>query len=59
MIPDYPIFNVADSSIFVGVALILLNQTRFFGHANAAKPLAADDAPAAQSRHEAETTEVV
>jgi signal peptidase II len=28
----WPIFNVADSSIFVGVALILLLQGRFFGH---------------------------
>ncbi|WP_347159897.1 lipoprotein signal peptidase [Pontibacter chitinilyticus] len=27
----WPIFNVADSSIFIGVVLILLNQRRFFG----------------------------
>jgi signal peptidase II len=26
----WPIFNIADSSIFIGVALILLNQNRFF-----------------------------
>jgi signal peptidase II len=26
----WPIFNIADSAIFVGVALILLNQSRFF-----------------------------
>ena len=28
----WPIFNVADSAIFVGVVLILLNQNKFFGH---------------------------
>ncbi len=26
----FPIFNIADSCIFIGVALILLNQNRFF-----------------------------
>ena len=26
----FPIFNIADSSIFIGVAVILLNQSRFF-----------------------------
>ena len=26
----WPIFNIADSSIFIGVALILFNQSRFF-----------------------------
>ena len=26
----FPVFNIADSSIFIGVALILLNQSRFF-----------------------------
>jgi len=26
----WPIFNIADSSIFIGVTLILLNQSRFF-----------------------------
>ncbi|RIJ37645.1 lipoprotein signal peptidase [Pontibacter oryzae] len=28
----WPIFNVADSAIFVGVLLILFNQKRFFGY---------------------------
>lgn len=28
----WPIFNIADSAIFVGVALILLNQSKFFQH---------------------------
>ncbi|TPE45562.1 lipoprotein signal peptidase [Pontibacter mangrovi] len=28
----WPIFNVADSAIFIGVLLILFNQKRFFGH---------------------------
>ena len=32
----WPIFNLADSSIFVGVALILLLQGRFFGPAQPA-----------------------
>ncbi len=31
----WPIFNIADSSIFIGVALILLNQSRFFQHEDA------------------------
>ncbi|SFQ29227.1 lipoprotein signal peptidase [Hymenobacter arizonensis] len=26
----FPIFNIADSSIFIGVVLILINQSRFF-----------------------------
>jgi signal peptidase II len=57
-IPDFPIFNIADSSIFVGVALILLFQNRFYGHAEeAAQPLAADD-EAAKARHDAEASEV-
>lgn len=30
----FPVFNVADSSIFIGVALILLWQGRFFGAAS-------------------------
>ena len=34
----FPIFNIADSSIFIGVALILLNQSRFF---NESQPTAA------------------
>jgi len=28
----FPVFNIADSSIFIGVALVLLNQGRFFNH---------------------------
>jgi signal peptidase II len=31
-----PVFNVADSSISVAVAIILFNQKRFFQHATAA-----------------------
>ena len=34
----FPVFNIADSSIFIGVALILLNQNRFF---NESQPVAA------------------
>ncbi|MET4107780.1 lipoprotein signal peptidase [Hymenobacter sp. UYP22] len=55
----WPIFNIADSAIFVGVALILLFQSRFFAHYEAAHPLAADDAQAAQARRDAEASEVV
>ena len=54
----WPIFNIADSAIFVGVALILLFQSRFFAHYEAAQPLAADDAQAAQARRDAEASEV-
>jgi signal peptidase II len=28
----WPIFNVADSAIFIGVLIILFNQKRFFAH---------------------------
>ena len=38
----WPIFNIADSAIFVGVVLILLNQNRFFNHEEA---VPAVDAP--------------
>ncbi|MDO7850860.1 lipoprotein signal peptidase [Hymenobacter convexus] len=38
----FPIFNIADSSIFIGVALILLNQSRFF---NESQPAAAPNEP--------------
>jgi signal peptidase II len=43
----WPIFNVADSSIFIGVALILLLQGRFFGPAQpaAAAPVSAGPPP--------------
>ncbi|MDU0372174.1 lipoprotein signal peptidase [Hymenobacter endophyticus] len=54
----WPIFNIADSAIFVGVALILLFQSRFFAHYEAAHPLSADDAQAAQARRDAEASEV-
>ena len=46
----FPIFNIADSSIFIGVALILLNQSRFFNESqpvaasNESQPLVATDA---------------
>lgn len=32
--PLWPIFNLADASIFVGVALILINQKKFFKEQN-------------------------
>ena len=35
----WPIFNVADSSIFIGVVLILLFQNRFFGEEHPEKQL--------------------
>ncbi|RSK47998.1 lipoprotein signal peptidase [Hymenobacter rigui] len=54
----WPIFNIADSAIFVGVALILLFQSRFFAHHQAAHPVAADDVAAAQARRDAEASEV-
>jgi signal peptidase II len=34
----WPIFNIADSSIFIGVALILLNQSRFFREPEEVQP---------------------
>ena len=42
----WPIFNIADSSIFIGVALILLNQSRFFQQEEA-NPQPATDAESA------------
>ena len=45
----FPVFNIADSSIFIGVALILLNQNRFFNESqpvaapNESQPLVATD----------------
>ena len=43
----WPIFNIADSSIFIGVAFILLNQSRFFKQEEPAaahsEPLVAPD----------------
>jgi len=58
IIPDFPIFNIADSSIFVGVALILLFQNRFYGQQQEEHPVAADDEAAAKARHDAEASEV-
>lgn len=45
----WPIFNIADSSIFIGVALILLNQSRFFQQEEASPQPASGtaEAPAA------------
>ncbi|GAA4019376.1 lipoprotein signal peptidase [Hymenobacter fastidiosus] len=53
----WPIFNIADSAIFIGVMLILLNQNRFFDHSEA-QPPAAGDTAAAKARYDAETPEV-
>ncbi len=47
----FPIFNIADSSIFIGVALILLNQSRFF---NESQPAAAPNEPQALVAADAE-----
>ncbi|MCC3153442.1 lipoprotein signal peptidase [Hymenobacter sp. BT770] len=41
----WPIFNIADSSIFVGVALILLNQSRFFHQQEENQAVAPERAP--------------
>ena len=55
----WPIFNIADSAIFVGVALILLFQNRFYGeHFAAADAEARAAKDAAQARHDAGTPEV-
>ena len=55
----WPIFNIADAAIFIGVALILLNQTRFFQTQEAPeKPLPAEDPVAAQARRDAEASEL-
>lgn len=35
----WPIFNVADSAIFIGVVIILFNQNKFFNHEPATKPI--------------------
>ena len=39
----WPIFNVADSSIFIGVVLILLFQGRFFGEEHPERQLAVNN----------------
>ncbi|MCB2380131.1 lipoprotein signal peptidase [Hymenobacter sp. BT635] len=49
----WPIFNIADSAIFIGVMLILFNQNKFFAEERAAE--AAPEVP----RRDAETPEVV
>ncbi|GAA4038099.1 lipoprotein signal peptidase [Hymenobacter glaciei] len=41
----FPIFNIADSSIFIGVALILLNQSRFFKQQEENQAVATERAP--------------
>ncbi|WP_051718481.1 lipoprotein signal peptidase [Hymenobacter sp. IS2118] len=41
----WPIFNIADASIFVGVALILLNQSRFFKQEEEEKTGTAEQSP--------------
>ncbi len=41
----WPIFNIADSSIFIGVAFILLNQSRFFHQSEPVAVAAAENAP--------------
>ncbi|UOQ54147.1 lipoprotein signal peptidase [Hymenobacter cellulosivorans] len=56
VIPDFPIFNIADSCIFIGVVLILLNQNKFFAEEQAANHVAQD---AEVPRRDAETSEVV
>ncbi|TGE26627.1 lipoprotein signal peptidase [Hymenobacter metallicola] len=48
----WPIFNIADSAIFIGVVLILLNQNKFFAEERAVE--AAPEVP----RRDAETSEV-
>ncbi|TGE20722.1 lipoprotein signal peptidase [Hymenobacter aquaticus] len=48
----WPIFNIADSAIFIGVMLILFNQNRFFAEERAVE--AAPEVP----RRDAETSEV-
>ncbi|MCB2410385.1 lipoprotein signal peptidase [Hymenobacter lucidus] len=49
----WPIFNIADSAIFIGVVLILINQNRFFAEERAVA--AAPEVP----RRDPETSEVV
>jgi signal peptidase II len=45
----WPIFNVADSAIFIGVLIILLNQSRFLS-SETETPAAADNAPATEEQ---------
>lgn len=55
----WPIFNIADAAIFVGVALILLFQNRFYGeHFEAAEAEERAAKEAAQARRDAEASGV-
>ncbi|NVO31545.1 lipoprotein signal peptidase [Hymenobacter lapidiphilus] len=55
----WPIFNIADAAIFVGVALILLFQNRFYGeHFEAAEAEERAAQEAAQARRDAEASGV-
>ncbi|WP_019948756.1 lipoprotein signal peptidase [Hymenobacter aerophilus] len=55
----WPIFNIADAAIFVGVALILLFQNRFYGqHFEAAEAEERAAKEATQARRDAEAPEV-
>jgi signal peptidase II len=53
-----PVFNIADSSIFIGVVIILLFQRRFFGeHINDTVPMSSDELPPADEVKEHPITE--
>lgn len=54
----WPIFNIADSAIFVGVVLILLNQNRFFTHPAEVQRPVADEAVPVQPQPDATTSSV-
>jgi signal peptidase II len=41
----WPIFNIADASIFVGVAIILIMQKRYFAHHTEPEPPASIEEP--------------
>ena len=41
----FPVFNIADSCIFIGVALIMLNQSRFFSESQPDTAAAAERSP--------------
>jgi signal peptidase II len=50
----WPIFNIADSAIFVGVAIILVMQRRFFKDADEASK--SDDSAKDSSKENNSTT---
>lgn len=53
-----PVFNIADSSIFIGVVIILLFQRRFFGeHINDTVPMSSDELPPSDEVKEHPITE--